>query len=152
MEATHCHIQENISKVVATAVLSMSAEVKASRARLEELLTRKEQADAENELSEADLNRGNYQTREREPMQVQSTQQPRQVDTHHYQDSGHISLPTMQSEDREDPPVRHHQIVLRTETFTDIFHSGMAFLSTFKFSDRFSGARAGARYGHHCKT
>lgn len=72
-----------IYRVVASAVLSMSSEVKASRSRLEELLAKKEQADAERALGEAD----NVHHQE---MQIQRTQNQHQNqnNTHHYQDNG----------------------------------------------------------------
>ena len=69
-----------ILQVVASAVLSMSSEVKASRSRLEELLAKKEQADAERDLGEAD----NVHHQE---MQIQRTQLQNQNNTHHYQDN-----------------------------------------------------------------
>eukprot|EP00090_Calanus_glacialis_P011015 TRINITY_DN19509_c0_g1_i1.p1 TRINITY_DN19509_c0_g1~~TRINITY_DN19509_c0_g1_i1.p1 ORF type:complete len:662 (-),score=160.28 TRINITY_DN19509_c0_g1_i1:257-2242(-) len=70
-----------IYRVVASAVLSMSSEVKASRSRLEELLAKKEQADAERDLGEAD----NVHHQE---MQIQRTQHQNHNNTHHYQDNG----------------------------------------------------------------
>ena len=70
-----------IFQVVASAVLSMSSEVKASRSRLEELLAKKEKADAERDLGEAD----NVHHQE---MQIQRTQHQNHNNTHHYQDNG----------------------------------------------------------------
>ena len=69
-----------IFQVVASAVLSMSSEVKASRSRLEELLAKKEQADAERDLGEAD--------NVHQEMQIQRTQHQNHNNTHHYQDNG----------------------------------------------------------------
>ena len=84
-----------IFQVVASAVLSMSSEVKASRSRLEELLAKKEQADAERDLGEAD--------NVHQEMQIQRTQHQNHNNTHHYQDNG-----KGQGEETEDTKVGHN--------------------------------------------
>ena len=78
----------------------MSAEVKASRSRLEELLARKEQADTERDLEEHGKTTG--QARDRDDTHVQTTQ----PNTHHYQDTGHF--PSGQGEQHVDAEVGHN--------------------------------------------
>ena len=88
-------------QVVASAVMSMSAEVAASRSRLEELLARKDEADGE-----ADSD--HHQDRGRQDRQRQNTQPAQQNNTQYSQDTERqFEFPTTHVEDNQDTQVRH---------------------------------------------
>ena len=85
-------------QVVASAVMSMSAEVAASRSRLEELLARKDEADGGTDS-------GHHQWRDR---QRQNTQPAQQNNTQYSQDTERqFEFPTTHVEDNQDTQVRH---------------------------------------------
>ena len=78
--------------------MSMSAEVAASRSRLEELLARKDEADG-------GADSGHNQGRDR---QTQNTQPAQQNNTQYSQDTERqFEFPTTHVEDNQDTQVRH---------------------------------------------
>ena len=117
-------------QVVASAVLSMSAEVKASRSRLEELLAKKEQADAERDLEEHEKTHGS--TKEREEIHIQSTQ----PNSHHYQSNDIATFQLGQGEQHVDAEVGYNLKFLLVLTFGDSrdghFPHGQILQSSFK--------------------
>ena len=89
----------------------MSAEVKASRSRLEELLARKEQADAERDLEEHE--KIQCQTKEREETHIQTTQ----PNSHHYQNQDVGTFQLGQGEQHVDAEVGSELKILLVLTF-----------------------------------